>query len=110
MIRLTLKEDKNRIEKNFREEYASGELKGNETNSNYIEFRYLMKYHNVKIIVDGEVYGLDRVGKLSKILPNIETIRTVCSKLRKELKLKLDIESQQEFKEVMGRDDNVGNS
>jgi hypothetical protein len=105
VIRLTLKEDKKVIENNFREEYATGELIGNETNSNYVELRYLMKYHNVKIIVDGEVYGLDRVGKLAKILPNIETIRTVCSKLRSELKLEKDIASQQEFKEVMGKNE-----
>lgn len=101
----TLKTDKIKIEERFDEALKSGKLKGVETNSNWVEFWYWMTYNNVKILVNGEEFGLDRVGKLSKILTNGETVRTVWSKKRSALKLRLDTKSQQEFKEVMGKND-----
>jgi hypothetical protein len=114
MILPSRKTDRKTIKAHFQEALDGGFLTGVETNSNYVEFWYWFQFNNLKVTVDGVEYGLHNLGKLSKILESLgklskilesgETVRTEWSKMRSEMKLKLDEESQQEFKEDIDKE------
>jgi len=99
MRKIPLKTDRITIKARFLDELKQDNLTGVETNSNYVEFYYWIKFNNLKVTVDGVEYGLHNLGKLSKILDSGETCRTEWSKIRSEMKLKLELEKEQEFKQ-----------
>lgn len=84
---MTLKEKISKVWDNLKLALKFGELSGVETNSNFIEFWYWMKYDGMKVTVKGEEFDITKVGKLSKSVTNGETVRTVWSKMRKEMRL-----------------------
>ena len=96
------KHNRLKITKRLEESLESGDLKGIETNSNYIEFWYWYNFNNVEILVDGVRYTRDQIGKLSRMVDSGETVRTIWSKMRSELKKRLDLESQEQFKNEFG--------
>lgn len=91
------KHNKLKITERLEKALEKGELKGVETNSNYIEFWYWYNFNNVEIWVDGVRYTREQIGNLSKSVDSGETVRTIWSKMRSEKKKKLDLESQQKF-------------
>lgn len=99
---MLFKQNKLKITERLKKALEKGELKGVETNSNYIEFWYWYNFNNVEIWVDGVRYTRAQIGKLSKMVDSGETVRTIWSKIRSNLKKKLDLEAQQKFKEEFG--------
>jgi len=95
-----LSQNKKTVKEHFEDSLKNGDLTGVEINSNFVELWYWMKFEGVSISVNGVTYGLDRVGKLSKLIESGETVRTVWSKLRSELKLK-------KFKQAQALDNDV---
>lgn len=94
---MLFKQNKLKITERLKKALEKGELKGVETNSNYIEFWYWYNFNDVEVTVNGQKLTRDQIGKLSRMLDSGETVRTIWSKMRSEMKKKLDIEAQQKF-------------
>lgn len=95
---MILKEKITKVWNNLKLALKFGELSGVETNSNFIEFWYWMKYDGMKVTVKGEEFDITTVGKLSKFVTNGETVRATWSKMRREMKLQQDLDAQKDFK------------
>lgn len=75
-----LEEEAKTVAQKLWDAFKSGELTNDAINSNYVEFWYIEKFHNAVVHVDGVPRG---PGWLAKDLGvNVETVRTVASKLR----------------------------
>ena len=90
---MVLRDEVSIIEKNLQKALDEGKLSQDTINSNFIELWYIQEFHNAKISVNGIEHG---PGWAISYLPNLETIRTVWSKLRH----KKDKDREQEYKEL----------